>query len=481
MKLLPYTLCFVLFYFYASALQPTIIDDAFIQFAYADNLAKHGTWGFFPDQNANTATSPLNVLLLTFFTFLTGSTVTGAVWFTALLLLFLLVTTQALSRRLFGNDPFFGLLVFTGIAANPLLLSCIGMEVPLFVLFWIAALVLCDLKRWRLMAACLALLTLARPDGFLLFLIMLPFVMTESSTSRKEKLFFVFLYPLLLLPWNLYSWIQLGSVLPDTLFIKMRQESWLKDVSFGSGLVKLYFQRFPFELLLSFAALPFSFFAIKRQTKPVVWIAGAYGILHYACYSALKVPPYHWYYAHLVLSVVVVGSFGAALLCASIHRWKYILILFSLSGLVFVLAKNGFPLQEAPVHTNWATHDQYKQAGEWLRQNTDPKDTFIMAGEIGTLAYYSKRRLLNPFSDPWTLQRSLNRSMKEDSAFKKALFHLNFFRRKEPQRYRGSRYIVQHVLHPHALRTDPEIVHSWQTSTKWIPQGTLYLRRTRQP
>ena len=474
-------LCFSLLYLYVNAFRSTIIDDAFIQFQYADTLAKYGTWGFYPDHSTNTATSALNVLLLSVFTLITGSTVTGAILFTALLLLLLLIILQNLSNKLFGT-PFFGLFLFFAIIANPLLLSCLGMEVMLFAVLWIASLSLLVYNRCRWLAACLALLTLARPDGFLLFVIV-GLLGAFSSLQAKEKLVFISIYILSLLPWHLFAWFQLGSVVPDTLLIKMGQQAWLGNVSFGSGLGSLYFSRFPLEMLFSFLLLPLIFLGVRstnRDARIFALIAITYGAVHYAAYSTLKVPPYHWYYTHLVLSVVAAGSVGAAAIARRIKGLRYLLLFLPISGLLYVAAKSGIPVNEAPVHTNWGTHEQYRKAGEWIKQNTNPDETILMGGEIGTLAYYSDRILLNNFSNQWALQRLLNRNINEKSEWKKNVFRLNFLWRKEAKRYPRASYRMDHVPYPHRPATDPSIIYFHPTSTKWIPEGVLYVRKTRQ-
>jgi len=42
----------------------SLIDDSYITLAYAKNLALHLHWGVVPQEFSNTATSPLNVVLL---------------------------------------------------------------------------------------------------------------------------------------------------------------------------------------------------------------------------------------------------------------------------------------------------------------------------------------------------------------------------------------------------------------------------------
>src|SRR3954468_15246451 len=55
----------------------SLIDDAFITLSYARNLAEHFHWGLTQFRTANTATSPLNVLVLGLGTFLTRDAVRG--------------------------------------------------------------------------------------------------------------------------------------------------------------------------------------------------------------------------------------------------------------------------------------------------------------------------------------------------------------------------------------------------------------------
>ena len=51
-----------------------LIDDAYITLSYARNVAEHLHWGMIPTEESNTATSPLNVLLLALATWISGVT-----------------------------------------------------------------------------------------------------------------------------------------------------------------------------------------------------------------------------------------------------------------------------------------------------------------------------------------------------------------------------------------------------------------------
>ena len=93
-------------FLYVRALAPTFTDDAFITFTYARTLARSLTWGFFPGRPANTATSPLNVVLTALAGGAAGSIEAGAEWLAAALYTAVAAVLGLLSRRLFGGYAF---------------------------------------------------------------------------------------------------------------------------------------------------------------------------------------------------------------------------------------------------------------------------------------------------------------------------------------------------------------------------------------
>src|SRR5262249_34337045 len=79
----------VVLFFYLSLFRDALIDDAFITLRYVKTLVTDGTWGFFPGYVSNTATSPLNVLLLSGVSMVTRSPVDAVIWLTLIELLVL--------------------------------------------------------------------------------------------------------------------------------------------------------------------------------------------------------------------------------------------------------------------------------------------------------------------------------------------------------------------------------------------------------
>jgi hypothetical protein len=415
--------------------------------------------------------------MLSLFTALTGSAVKGAIWFTTVLLFILLIVLRHLSKELF-NGTFWGHFLFFAITTNPLLLSCIGMETLPFVVLWVASLSLFVFQRLYLLALCLGLLTLARPDGSLLFMILAIPVLIKPAPI-KTKVSFLGIYATAVIPWHLFSWLHLGSFVPDTFIIKTSQGSWGRNISFSTGIWDLYLERYPFAIGFSLLLLPFVFFAFSRTSRRVFrlsTISAAFAVIHYLAYAAIKVPPYHWYYAPFVLGIVVAGSTGVIFISQRFRRIRFVCYGIPLANVIAIIAMNGFPVREAPIHSNWATHEQYKTAGEWIRQNTKPHDIFLMQGEIGTLAYYSDRALLNNFSDANQLQRMIQRRLDKSGGLRRKLYEWNFQWRKPPQPYDRAELVVQHLPYPHPLRSNRYVLQSWTTSNNWIKEGRLYVR-----
>jgi hypothetical protein len=302
------------------------------------------------------------------------------------------------------------------------------------------------------------------------------------------------LYALVLLPWHLFSWLYLGSFLPDTLLIKMGQGTW-GGVSFSTGLVDYYVRRFPAATLSSFALLPFAALAWGRATAPMrtaATLVASYAILHYVGYSILGIPPYHWYYAPLVLGSAVLGALGVT--CALKHGRLVqrivagVALAVPAAGLAIIVFENGFPPREAPIHSNWATQAEYRAIGLWIRDHVDPKSIISTKGEIGTLAFYSERRLVNYFSDRNEVTPPaagnighLSRIPLAGPLIRGAL-KLNFCWRRELERLPPPDYTL--VLTPGRLARPqgPGVVMIWYASSRWMPAGmTTVLRRTEIP
>ena len=466
---------------YVAAFQATWIDDAYIQLQYARTLIESGTWGFYAGYPANTATSPLNVLLLAAVGFALGSIEWAVTALTALELAGMLCLLLRLSRRLFRRD-FFGWFAFVALAANPLLLSTIGMESLLYALLFVASLVCFVEGRWFPMAVSLGLLTLARPDGALLLAVLLPL----ATTPLRRKAAMLLIYAATIAPWFGFSWVVLGSFVPDTLLIKVGDEAWGRT-TFAKGLA-LYLNRFPLETITSLFLAPLCLFPLWRcgsQVVKLVTVLATYGALHFAVYATLGVPPYHWYFVHQLLPLLLIASVGATfyvvrLADASVGPWLRAAVIVPAVGLLVLAWDEGFPFMEAPIHTNWATSKQYRGIGEWMQTHLEPTQAVRVYGEIGTVAYSSDRYMVNEFSDASIIDALIKEAGFAERPGIGRVFAFNFLWRRDHPSLPAPSFVFVPAPHddglPRCLPGDAACIMVREGSTEWVRKKWLSVR-----
>ena len=110
-----------------------LIHDAYITLSYARNVAAHLHWGMIPTEESNTATSPLNVVMLAVATWITGVTgalrpVLGLGILTVALSASMAVWAAQIARRINVSGAW-SLAVLAVVFANPFVDSAIGLEV----------------------------------------------------------------------------------------------------------------------------------------------------------------------------------------------------------------------------------------------------------------------------------------------------------------------------------------------------------------
>ena len=113
-----------------AVVRPHLVDDTFITLAYARNLAFHGHWGLIAAETSNTATSPLNVLLLAALTLVLRDAVLAAGALFVLCQVALVLALRRAGDRA-GLPAWFAPAAIALLTVNPLLLSSIGLEVEL--------------------------------------------------------------------------------------------------------------------------------------------------------------------------------------------------------------------------------------------------------------------------------------------------------------------------------------------------------------
>lgn len=390
----------------AWAMHEALVDDAYITLTQVRTLVEHGEWGLIPGHSSNTATSPLNVVLLAVVTLVVGDPEVASV------VLYVLAAVLT-ARALLGIGSRLGLGVWPAVAAvpllllNPLVASSMGLETNLAV----AA------------TACLAWAALtgsARAFGFVaglaclvrLDLVVLVVVLGLVVMPVRRLPTAVGWAALVAAPWFAFSWVALGSFVPDTLLIK-QQAGW---GNFVTGLFTKYLTREPLPTTASLAvALPgvlaLATWPVWRKEAPpamarLVAGIGAGGVAYYLTFLALGVPPFFWYYGVPLASFTIAG---ALVVCAAWQAPARRPLRIALAGLVAVTAVPALlvwavpvvrtdPLAVSPVGGNWARPDQYAAIGTALPPLIG-RAPVHSPGEVGNLLYHCDCVMVDKFSD----------------------------------------------------------------------------------
>ncbi len=486
---------------YLQIFREALIDDTFITLQYVRTLRDYGVWGFYPWEVTNTATSPLNVLLTAITSLIVPDVVQAALLLAtieALVLLGLLLLLAKHSAQSYA----FGAISFIAIMLNPLLISTLGLEPLLYTTLLVACIYAYMVSTPSALAMLLALLTLTRPDGFLLFPIMLGAVLAanyrnRSATTQPRRnlastfrallwvgLHFCLVYILCLTPWYLFSWLYLGSLVPHTLLIKRGQADW-EGYNFFNG-VLFYYQRYPSEVRVTLLLVPFALLCLwlnNRNARVVAGILFLFSSIYFIAYALLGVPPYHWYFVPVVIPWALLGVLGLTSLVQRLGSHhppliKSLLYIFpcglALAGLMFV---TDIKLLQSPIHTNWATHNRYREIALWLGDNVDAEANIQVRGEIGTVAYYSERRLVDVFSCRLS-NREIARQIQALRGVRGFLARANFrWLRTDTACTPPAYELVMYNYNASVVEFPPNALKEWVISTDWVPVGRVALAR----
>jgi hypothetical protein len=467
-----------------------LIDDAYITLSYAQNLAEDLHWGLTPHRTANSATSPLNVLLLGLAAFVVRDPVWGLGAAFVLLHTLQALGLARLARRLSLPAPTAAVATAL-VLLSPLMLSIVGMEMTLALALVVWTVVASVEQRPVLFGVLTAALVLTRAD-----LLVFPLALWLGNRALRRRTPAVVASAVVVaLPWYAFSWLALGALVPDTLVIKtvstLRWDQW----DFANGW-RLYLGKYTAATVLS--AVP----ALAGLAALVAWSAtrawrrprwrglgpvaalGVGGVAHAVAYSLLAPPPFHWYYAPSVgaLTLVAAAAAGAAATDRgrtaavasgppgrTLRRPAAVVSLGLVASLLAadgaVALRVGVPWDTPPLTTNWATAEQYLAIGEDLRARLDG-EVVRAPGEIGTLAYACRCFIVDHFSDRGTLLPLIDRRREEAGPVMRWLLELNFAGLDRPPAAEPD-LVLDYTRGPSA--------GDWPVSSLWFGEGSISL------
>jgi hypothetical protein len=371
-------------------------DDPFIAYRYVKNLVGGAGFVYNPGEQVLSTTTPLYVLVLAAFSSITHdlphlSNLIGAF---CLACGGLLLWDLARSWK----TPLAGWASLVLYPSFPLLAVTLGSEMPLYLALCLACLSSYARQRYTLAAVCAALLTLTRPDGALLALVLVAHYLIWVRKPLPWRA--LAWYAILILPWLIFAGTYFGSPIPVTLAAKQYQGSMVISQRFAAGLLTTFgpFLRRPYfwlELILAGIGFGLSFWLWQRWRLLWAWTG-----LYFAGYSLLGVSRYFWYYAPLVPGFVAAIGLGITMLSRlveSLRRSSPVPVAVGnlLAWLVILLLFWGQAQHLwRQAQTNDLRYKVFHSVGQWLATNTPPGAS-VGALEIGVIGYYAGRPVVD--------------------------------------------------------------------------------------
>jgi hypothetical protein len=371
------------------------LDDTWIHFTYARNLAEHGQWAFRLGEVSAASTSPLWTFLLAIGYLLDLAPYIWPYFLGWVVLTLLGIHAENSVRRLIRSYqpriPWVGL--FFVVAWHLTWSAVSGMETLLhgYVSFIVLSMLLVDPRRYLALGLLAGLSVWIRPDGLtllgpLLFTAVLVETDNVSRGNAVAKLLISF--GALFVPYLLFNLVLSGNPMPSTFYAKQAeyQEYWLSQ-SFADRLTNYLWPVIasPFLVLI-----PGAFLWLNRMVKARNWgaIAGVLWVLGYFAIYFMRLPAYqHGRYIIPALPVMYLwGMLGMIQFISStktsgriVFVWQALLAMLCLVFAWIAARQNAYDVY-------WIESEMVGTA-KWVEKNI-PADALLAVHDIGALGYY---------------------------------------------------------------------------------------------
>lgn len=375
------------------------VDDAYISYRYAENLASGNGLVFNSGERVEGYSNLLWVLLLAPIGSIAGDITTWSkvLAISAGLLILLLGTQWEKEKK--TKDPFLILPILLAGSLPFAAWTVAGLETTLYTLLLFAGFYLLrKTERIYWGTILIGLSGITRPEGVLYCLIAVVFLVIWERTSRKRLIVLCLIALLPVLLQVLFRLFYYESWLPNTYYAKMDigTQAWIKGFGylqgffFWSGILSIFWLLFP----LGFHS------AWKRNRKEAFLLlvipAAQFFFILKAGGDWMK--PYRFIVP--VLPFLYLGMVeGFEFLLSRLPRlnqrhWRWVILFGFVSG---VIAMNLRPWGEVRRYTRIYSEGLKQTSiafGKWLAKEADPGD-WVALGDVGALPYYSGLQVID--------------------------------------------------------------------------------------
>jgi hypothetical protein len=381
------------------------LDDAWIHQTYARNLGRHGQLAYNLGEPSVGSTSPLWTALLAPIhagglepglpTYLLGTT-----------LLFLTGwVSYRLADRLFGKSGWVPLLTgaFCILEWHVSWSAFSGMETILFMLLSLSVMERHLAGARPLVVGLLAgLLTLTRPEGALLLVLVISFSVwrrswgeTQLTWKQLSKVLSLLVAGLAIpvVPYLALNLQVTGNPFPNTFYAKQAEYGHLlTSLPIWARWAQVSFATMIGAQILLLPGVLYSIYTGLSLRRPALILPGAWSLAVVTIYAfRLPVTYQHGRYVMPVIPMLVLlGVWGTKSL-PHLHRIVRQVLLISISLLLLIFWCRGAQQYAEDVRI---IDSELKTAGVWLADHT-PRRAIVGAHDIGAVGYFSERYLVD--------------------------------------------------------------------------------------
>jgi hypothetical protein len=398
-----------------------IIDDAYITYRYARNIAQGIGFVYNPGEHVLGTTTPIYTLLLASLGWLThsGAYPTISVIINALADGMSVALLYKIGKRLFEHWlPGLVLGLLWAVAPQSVTFAIGGMETSVYLALTLAAFSTWLDGRTLWTASLTALATLTRPDALLWAGPLALAIIVEKGLARRDRPLWQRLpwaeggiYLALVAPWLIYGTLVFGSPLPHSIsaksvayilpptqaligFIQHYSTPFFDNMTFGATGAMIGGIAYPVLAAMGGLVLAYK----DWRSLPMVLFPWLYA----AVFIAANPLMFRWYFAvplPFYFLCIVAGIWGPLqkIPLKGIEQWGLaaagtLWLILSLRG--WVLHPVHGPDRPAPDMAWFQLELLYQQAGQELAPLVDD-NTVIAAGDIGAVGWYSGAHILD--------------------------------------------------------------------------------------
>jgi len=399
------------------------LDDPWIHLTFAKNLIEYGAYSYFKsDVITSGSTSPLYTLILALFYLIIKNEFILSYFIGISFLALTVFFTYRIVYIDFPSKTILAIAATVMIAIQPKLnlISVSGMETTMFIFFLVSTIYFYKKNNSILTGIFLGLSVWARPEGLILWIALTIdyfykfFVASRSKNDEfstpmfnKEQLAKLLAIGLgLVALYFIFNFLLSGSLLPNSYAAKIEYYFGSNRESFLQRDVLEYFSKGELVLIgvtfcIGIIHLAVSLF--QRRYNPVlIFVLFTIGLI--AIYY-IKLPFAHRFGRYLmpVIPMMILTSlYTFAIILEFIQQrsksdqsfgLNLLFALFIGITIIFSLDENFKKMDETS--EVWNYHNvRHVAIANWLKNNT-PKDAVIATHDIGALAFYSERKIVD--------------------------------------------------------------------------------------